>query len=599
MINITDKTKCCGCHACAEICPKKCIQMTMDNEGFLYPHVDEAVCIDCGLCEKVCPQLNKFEIGNYDLPNVYAAYSKNDAVRVRSTSGGVYTELAKYMYAQGAYVCGAVYVDDFRVKLLVSNDINDLTRIQTSKYIQAEVGDVYSKIKTLLENGEKVFVCSTPCQIAGLKKYLRKEYDRLYTCDLICKGVPPHKVLRAYVSSMEKEMGGKCTEVWSKYKDEKYKWGMLGSRYVFDNGKVKYTTGITDKFMKLFLGTGLVVRPSCVECIFKGFPRFSDISIGDFWGICDCSRLDTPKGMSVILINNERGQRIFDIIKDKMILERHTVKEATRSNPHILMPYDPKPGFSMKVRKEFFQELDERGFDYIDKKYLAQFHINLFKRIMNRLNWMFGDMSLMNWWQTFRYNFFDTRIKHITKNSRIIFRKGALLAMKENSEIELNGCLNIGHKRVKGNKVSTRIQMDDWTKLTVNGDFIVNEEAYIWITHSGHLILNGGFIGEKVTITCASEVYIGKNAHIAREVSIRDYDGHYIEAPHYRTTKPVCIGDNVWIGYRALIMKGVTIGEGSVIAANSVITKDVPPHCIVAGNPAKIIRKNVNWRSVQ
>ena len=113
------------------------------------------------------------------------------------------------------------------------------------------------------------------------------------------------------------------------------------------------------------------------------------------------------------------------------------------------------------------------------------------------------------------------------------------------------------------------------------------------------MILDGGFINEKVTITCASHIHIGKNAHIAREASIRDYDGHYIDIPDYRTAKPVNIGDNVWIGYRALIMKGVNIGEGSIVAANYVVTKDVPPHCIVAGNPAKIIKENVNWRSAQ
>ena len=171
--------------------------------------------------------------------------------------------------------------------------------------------------------------------------------------------------------------------------------------------------------------------------------------------------------------------------------------------------------------------------------------------------------------------------------------------MKKHSQIELNGCLNIGAKRLKGNLVSTRIQMDDYTRLTVNGNFMVNEESYIWITHSGHLILEGGFMNEKATITCGSEIHIGKNVHIAREASIRDYDGHYIESPSYRTAKPVYIGDNVWIGYRAFIMKGVTIGEGSIIAANAVVTKDVPPHCIVAGNPARIIRRNIKWKSTQ
>jgi acetyltransferase-like isoleucine patch superfamily enzyme len=154
-------------------------------------------------------------------------------------------------------------------------------------------------------------------------------------------------------------------------------------------------------------------------------------------------------------------------------------------------------------------------------------------------------------------------------------------------------------RRVIGSPNVTKLQMDKWTILEVNGNFAMNENTNIWITHSGKLILNGGFINEGVTITCAKQVTIGKNAHIAREAVIRDYDGHYIEEPTYRTAKPVSIGDNVWIGYRAMILKGVSVGNNSVVAANSVVTKDVPANCIVAGNPAKIIRTNINWRSKQ
>lgn len=596
MIEIVNKTKCCGCHACAQICPKQCIKMNQDNEGFLYPVVEKNNCIDCGLCEKVCPQLEKPNTENVETPLVYATYSKNEDIRMRSTSGGVATLLANYMYQEGAYICGAVYTEDFKVELIVTRKEEDLKRIQTSKYIQAVVGNTYKEIKTLLDKGEKVFICSTPCQIAGLKKYLRKDYEQLYTCDLICKGVSPHKVLKSYVTSMEQKQKSRCIEVWSKYKNNKLPWGRLGSRYSFANGKSVYTNGNTDLFMRLFLHTGLVVRPSCIECPFKGLPRLSDISVGDFWGIGECSNLDRPKGISVVMINNEKGKNLFDAIKSDMIVEKHSIDEATAKNPHILMPYDPVLGFSTEMRKQFFKELDQFGFEYIHKKYLKK---SILQKITERLNRYIGDMSIKNYWQIIKYNFIDKRIQRITTKSGIIFHKGAILSMKKYSKIQINGHLNIGAKRVKGNLVSTRIQMDNFTRLTVNGNFMVNEESYIWITHSGHLILNGGFINEKVTITCASEIYIGKNAHIAREASIRDYDGHYIETPEYRTAKPVYIGDNVWIGYRALIMKGVTIGEGAIIAANSVVTKDVPPHCIVAGNPAKIIRQNIKWRSKQ
>ncbi len=597
MIDITCKSKCCGCHACAQVCPKQCIKMEMDYEGFLYPIVNKDTCIDCGLCEKVCPLLDKVSSENFETPLVYAVYAKDESLRIRSTSGGVATMLANYMYREGAYICGAVYTDDFKVELIVTRKEEDLKRIQTSKYIQATVGNTYKEIKTLLDKGEKVFICSTPCQIAGLKKYVRKDYDNLFTCDLICKGVPPHKVLKSYVSSMERKQKARCVEVWSKYKNDKLPWGRLGSKYSFANGKSIFTTGGTDMFMRLYLHTGFVVRPSCIECTFKGLPRHSDISIGDFWGIENYSEMDRAKGISVLMINNDgKGRKLFDAIEQDMIVERHGIDEAIFNNPQIMKPYDPRMGFSVEVRKRFFEELDKYGFDYICNKHLKR---SLLQKIVGKINYILGDMSLKNICQMIKYNLMDNRILKLSPKNLIIFRRGAILSIKKHSQIELNGCLNIGAKRVKGNLVSTRIQMDDYTKLTVNGNFMVNEESYIWITHSGHLILEGGFMNEKATITCGSEIHIGKNVHIAREASIRDYDGHYIESPSYRTAKPVYIGDNVWIGYRALIMKGVTIGEGSIIAANAVVTKDVPPHCIVAGNPARIIRRNIKWKSTQ
>lgn len=593
MISIADKTKCCGCNACAQTCPRQCITMKIDNEGFLYPEVNAETCVDCGLCEAACPVLHPAERPNDGKPKVFAAYARHDGLRLRSTSGGVATLLARYMHGEGAYICGAVYTDDFKVKLIVTRDGEDIKRIQTSKYIQAEVGTAYREIKTLLEKGEKVFVCTTPCQIAGLYRYLRKDYSNLFTCDLVCTGILPHKALKAYIKYMEKKAGAKCVSVWSKYKSDRLPWGRCGTQYTFDNGKIKYTHGGTDKLMYLFVKTGLVVRPSCVECRFKGIPRTADISCGDFWGIRECSKMDTDKGVSVVIVNNGKGQRMFDAIKGQMVIEEHSVKEAVRRNPHIIMPYDPAPGFSLRVRERFFRELDDKGFGYVKKKYLGKTFADRLRRTRDKLA---GDKSLKNILQGIRYRFLDSRIIRPNGKGKIKFYKGAMLQMKRHSEIELNANLSIGYKRMRGNKVSTRIQMDDFAKLTVNGSFMVNEEAYIWVTHSGHLTLDGGFINEKVTITCASEIRIGKNAHIAREASIRDYDGHYIESPDYRTARPVRIGDNVWIGYRALIMKGVTIGDGAIVAANSVVTKDVPPRCIVAGNPAKVIRENVDWR---
>ena len=598
MISIKDKKKCCGCFACVQSCPKHCITMVEDNEGFYYPQVDNKVCVDCGACEKVCPQLHNDTL-NYKEPKIYAAYSLDDETRIASTSGGAFSVLAEEMYSRGAYVCGSVYDENDRLHLFISNNKEDLKRIRGSKYIQTEVRDTFIKIKQLLDKGEKVFICSTPCQILALKNFLKKDYPNLYTCDILCKGVPTYKFYNAYLRGLEKKYSSKLKWLQFKFKDSKYIWGRLGVKGVFENGKTYMTDGAHDTFMIAFLQTGFTVRPSCIECKFKEFPRYADISLGDFWGIQKCSKIDTPKGVSVVLVNSEKGSELLDIVKKKLKIEEHSMLEATRGNIHLIQPYDPTPGYSERVRTQFFKDLDEKGYEYVERKYIQRNRKkNIIVRAFNKFRFLFKDMTLLNIFQDIYYNIFSSKVKKSSLKSKIIFKSGAVLDMKDGAEIELNAPLIIGGKRVK-NKVSTRIQMGEWTKITVNGTFLVNERAYIWVTHSGHLILEGGFINEGVEITCASEVTIGKNAHIARGAAIRDYDGHYIESLNYRTTKPVHIGDDVWIGNRAMILKGVTIGEGSIVAANAVVTKDVPPHCIVAGNPAKIIRENVRWRSVQ
>lgn len=603
MINIQDKKKCCGCAACAQICPKHCISMIKDNEGFLYPHIETSNCIECGLCERSCPELNLICTTNQKEPDVYAVYNKDKNVRLLSTSGGAFSVFAEEMYARGAYVCASLYnEDDYSLSLKVSHNHDDITKFRGSKYIQTEVGNCFTQIKDLLKSGKTVFFCSTPCQIAGLYNYLNKPYDNLFTCDIICKGVPSHKVLRKYLDYLEFKYKSKISNLWFKYKDEQHPWGDIATRIDFANGKSYITSGGYDFFMTAFLKTGFTVRPACIECPFKSFPRRADISLGDFWGIN--TEEDTKRGFSVVLINSEKGHALFDRVKNKFYYEKHTLQEATKNNIHLIQPYDPAPGYSPSIRNQFFNDLDYLPFETVNEKYIKPYYsfsktfsARIFRKISGYWH-QFRDTSFINVYQHFKYNYFSKNIKR-SKGAKIIFRKGSVISISPDAIIELNGNLVINGKRDIGNIISARLHMDKWCRFTVNGRFDINEGCYVWITHSGHLIVEGGFINEGVTITCASEIHIGKNCHIARGAVIRDYDGHYIESLYYRTAKPVYIGDDVWIGYGAYILKGVTIGDGAVIAANSVVTKDVPAHTIVAGNPAKIIRENINWRSIQ
>lgn len=598
MIQVTDKKKCCGCGACEQVCPKSCIEMKYDNEGFLYPAVDINSCIDCKLCEKVCPQINTSKSNNFCEPKVFATYSLDEKIRLDSTSGGMYSVLAEEMYREGAYICASQFDKDFKLKLYLSKDPQDLVQLRSSKYIQTETDNIFIDIKRLLEKGEKVFFCSTPCQIAALYGFLRKDYDGLTTCDIVCKGVPSYKLFRSYLDHFETVYGSKIKDVKFKFKDEKHPWGDLATKIFFENGEEHISSGYNDFFMASFLFTGFAVRPSCIECPFKSFPRRADISLGDFWGIREYSGEDTKKGFSLLLINSSKGVNLYDKIKDRLYIEEHSLVEATLRNIHLIQPFDPTPGYSSDVRRQFFSELDKRGYRFVEKKYIRQYYRkkSILERIRIKVERVLEEPKV-NIFKYYKYKLFCTR--QLKGCASLIPFCGAKIRFNNNSEIELNANLYLGGRRFDSSGLATRLQVDAWSRVTVNGDFRVMEGSFIWVTHSGHLVLDGGFINEGVSITCASQIHIGKGCNIAREVVIRDYDGHYIESLDYRTAKPITIGTNVWIGYRAMILKGVTIGDGAIVAANAVVTKDVPSHAIVAGNPAKIIRTNIKWREVQ
>lgn len=604
MIQISDKTKCCGCTACSEICPKQCIHMERDNEGFLYPIIDKNICIDCGLCEKVCPQIHIEESKkeNWDIPKIFASYALDDYTRIDSTSGGLFSILAEYFFEIGAHVAGAVYDDSFGLKGIVTNDKSLLPLIRSSKYLQSNPQHLFKEIKQLLIAGEKVFVCSTPCQIAGLLNYLRKKYDNLYTCDFICKGVSSPLFFRKYLDDLETKYKAKTKSVKFKYKDKKHPWGQLATKIEFENGKVYLRNKKWDSYMTAFLDTGFTVRPSCFECPFKAFPRHADISLGDFWGIDELMSPvpEREKGYSVVIVNNQRGLDLLEKVKSKLFLKEYTLPDATKRNIHLIQPYDPELGWSEELRQEFYDDLQNKGYQYVVKKYINACGLSLKSKIEKRLKKyqdFIRQVSINSITKMIYYNYIKKNVKRI--GGRWIILRGSHIQIDKTERIHLKAQFSMGNRRVISSPNVTKLQMDKWTTLIVNGKFDMNENTNIWITHSGSLILNSGFINEDVTITCAKRIIIGKNAHIARGVVIRDYDGHYIEDASYRTAKPITIGDNVWIGYRAMILKGVTIGNNSVVAANSVVTKNVPPNCIVAGNPAKIIRSGINWRSKQ
>ena len=359
MIGNMKKSECCGCGACYNICPKKAIEMIEDEEGFKYPKINEEKCVKCGLCEKICPSLNSQITSreNVEIKTI-GTYSNDLENRNNSSSGGIFSELARYIIEEkNGVVYGAGFDEKFKVIQQEISETKNLEKFRGSKYVQSDTLETYSEVKEYLEKGKYVLYTGTPCQIMGLKSYLRKPYDRLYTCDIICHGVPSPKVFRKYIYEMENEYQSKVTSI--SFRNKKYGWNIFSMKIEFENGK-EYIAKLTeDKFMQGFL-KNIYLRPSCYKCKFSTLPRNADISIGDFWGVeKKYEEFRDDKGTSILLLNTNKGYEIFDKIKSKVYYKENCDLEfAIENNPCICGHVE-----ETKTRKNFFKKLDEESFD--------------------------------------------------------------------------------------------------------------------------------------------------------------------------------------------------------------------------------------------
>lgn len=597
MIEIKHKEDCCGCNACFVICPLQCVTMENDNEGFFYPLVDKNICNDCGFCEKVCPIINKRkgDVDRYKKPLVYAAYATNHEVRFDSTSGGIFSVLADKIFDDRGFVGGAIYNDDHTVSHILTNDRKKLPELRSSKYLQSYADNLYSDIKKQLENKEKVFVCATPCQITALYAYLNHDYENLITCDFICHGVNSPKVFLRYMDMLERHYRSKAKKI--KFKNKSYGWHRFSMKVDFENGKSYCKDRYHDSFFVGYLQSGNFARPSCYSCQFKGFPQKSDITLGDFWGIENIDpAMDQDCGTSLVMINSDKGKAFFESLGNSVVAKMFTLEQAAVGNPAMNSPLIAVNN----DRNIFFEDLNKYPFETVAKKYfpLPAFKDRL-KNAFNPIGKIIELVSLMGisvntWYQFIYYNLF---CKQIIKSRNVVFKplKYSRVYISNSAKLNINGQFVMGIKQVKTSHLETRLLLESNSRMEVNGYFEMYANSYIRVVKGGNLVLNSGFINEGVQITCASKVIIGNGCAIARDVIIRDYDAHMIEEPDYLIAKEIFIGDHVWIGNRAMILKGVKIGDGAIIAAGSIVTKDVPSRCIVAGVPAKIIKENVSW----
>jgi len=352
------KAECTGCGACVSICPKAAITMKADEAGFLYPAVDSALCIECDACEKNCP------VGK-PIPENHVCYMgaqhKDEQIRAQSSSGGVFTALARQMLAQGGVVFGAAFDENMHVEHIGAFDETELSAMRGSKYVQSEAADAIDNAYSLLKRGIPVLFSGTPCQISGLKARVGKRYaDRLLTVDFVCHGVPSPGVFASYIQMLEKEHGSKVTHYT--FRDKRKGWKDFSAVAVFEDGTEHQGTQREEPYLYGFL-QNLYLRPSCVQCdALRGAHHPSDITIADLWGAQNiCPEKDDDTGLSLVMINTQRGRDALKACAAQ--LNSFPLKDSEgmlRFNPSI-----EKTAHAHEKRAAFFRSFEKQGFDRV------------------------------------------------------------------------------------------------------------------------------------------------------------------------------------------------------------------------------------------
>ncbi len=330
--------KCMGCAACASVCTHNAITMQTDKYGFKYPQIVITKCINCGLCSKICPILNTT---NYNKPQkAIACFNKVSKERHQSSSGGFVTVAANFIIAQKGIVYGCAFIPPMQIQHIRCTTKNDILKLQGSKYVQSDLTNIYSYLKEDLKKGLKVLFIGTPCQIAGIKSLFSK-YNNLYTIDIICHGVPSLKYLKDTLPTINE----KIEEI--KFRNNtSYNFSIISS-----NGISLFERPLSnDMYMKAFFN-GITFRPSCFSCNYAKKERISDITAGDFWKLKSTIITDKDQGVSLVLINTQKGQVIFDNCKNKMFVEERPQEEAFKGNEQLNHP------FSKSFRYSIFRNL--------------------------------------------------------------------------------------------------------------------------------------------------------------------------------------------------------------------------------------------------
>lgn len=364
----SSKDQCCGCGACLNICPKHAISMEEDECGFIYPRIDEELCVRCGLCKKVCAFQNREETNS---PLQCRAAVNKDAETLRnSSSGGVFHALAMETLSNGGAVYGASFTDAWSVCHMSGESPEEIRRFQGSKYSHSDTGRTFSQAKVMLEQGRSVLFSGTPCQIAGLKAFLGRDYENLLTVDIVCHGVPSSSMLQAYMEHLEAKWGARIRSFT--FRDKTLGWGINGSA-VCEGLPDKKKIWQSDSAYLFYFTRGWIYRENCYACKYACSHRPGDLTIGDFWGIekqhpeyLGGKGWDESKGISFVFASTEKGAKALKSLESRMDMKPAEFEEIAAGNGQLRHPSEPGP------REEILAVYKEGGWEALEKRFYSK-----------------------------------------------------------------------------------------------------------------------------------------------------------------------------------------------------------------------------------
>ncbi len=352
------KHECYGCYACKEICPTNAIVMEEDSEGFRYPVVDEEKCIDCGACSKACIRKSSHKIEYTEqYPKVYSVMNKQEEVRMKSSSGAIFPELARYVIEEKkGYVVGVKYDKDMKVVSSIADNMEDVKAFYGSKYVKSDFDGIFPQIREFLKDNKTVLYSGLPCECAALRSYLKKDYENLYISEILCHAAPSPKIFEQYLDYLRKKYKSRVVNLTFRNKSTGWLIHKCSMVIEFENGKNLSVNSRKNNYFRAFLND-YISRPSCSSCEFTYKNRVGDLTIGDFWGIKDIDpSMFDDKGVSLITINDDKGSKIWDNIKENFIYKESDMTTAFKKNHN-------KPSPFKLERMDVFDRLDKEPID--------------------------------------------------------------------------------------------------------------------------------------------------------------------------------------------------------------------------------------------